>query len=339
VLHPTAFIAPGAVVVGAVALGPRSSVWFNTVLRGDTDRIELGEDSNIQDNSTVHMDEGFPAIIGKRVTIGHRAIIHGCVIEDDCLIGMGAIVLSGARIGTGSLIGAGAVVREGQQIPPGSLAVGLPARVIGPTEDSHRAAIREGTEHYVALSREYLARGFARAHPPVSSDRGVTCRASGPMTRFEWERLLDALEESPRWAQARLAAAAPEQWRARPAEGRWCALEVLGHLRDADVEVYLPRIERALREPGAEAPDVDLRGWPEARGYREQEPAAVLAAWGEARERLVSRLAPFGPAEWERLLIHSRRGPYPIHEMVRGWVDHDLSHRRQIEIALGRPGR
>src|SRR5439155_9776075 len=93
-LDPTAFIAPGAVVVGEVALGPRASVWFNSVVRGDSDRVEIGADSNIQDNSTVHQDEGFPALIGARVTVGHRAVVHGCVIEDDCLIGMGAIVLS-----------------------------------------------------------------------------------------------------------------------------------------------------------------------------------------------------------------------------------------------------
>src|SRR5262249_5708342 len=128
-LHPTAFVAPGAVVVGDVTLGARSSVWFNTVVRADSDRVEIGEDTNVQDNSTVHQDEGMPALVGARVTVGHRAIIHGCVIEDDCLIGMGATVLSGARIGKGSLIGAGALVKEGQVIPAGSLALGTPARV------------------------------------------------------------------------------------------------------------------------------------------------------------------------------------------------------------------
>ncbi|MGH7741473.1 MAG: DinB family protein [Candidatus Eiseniibacteriota bacterium] len=336
-LHPTAFIAPGAVVVGEISLGARTSVWFNSVLRGDTDRIELGDDSNIQDNSTVHMDEGFPAIIGKRVTIGHRAIIHGCVIEDDCLIGMGAIVLSGARIGTGSLIGAGAVVREGQQIQPGSLAVGLPARVLGPVSESHRAAIREGTEHYVALSREYLARGFARPHPAPSSDRGASGCERGPMSRFEWERLMTVLNDSPAWVEARMRAAPPETLRERPGEGRWCALEVLGHLRDADAEVYLPRLERALRSPGAEEPDVDMRGWAESRRYRELAPSMMLATWREARARLLAQLAPLGPAEWNHMVFHSRRGPLPIFEMVRGWADHDLAHLRQIENALGEP--
>ena len=335
-LHPTAFIAPGAVVVGEVSLGARSSVWFNSVLRGDTDRIEVGEDSNIQDNSTVHMDEGYPAVIGRRVTIGHRAMIHGCVIEDDCLIGMGAIILSGARIGAGSLIGAGAVVREGQHVPPGSLAVGLPARVIGAVNDSHRAAIREGSEHYVALSRSYLARGFARPHPAANSDRGATCRERGPMSRFEWERLVRVLRKSPKWAEAYAKGAPVEAWRARAGEGRWCALEVLAHLRDADVEVYLPRIERALQANGAAAEDVDMRGWPEARRYREQDPHEVLVSWRAARARLVEVIEPLGPREWDHLLFHSRRGPLPVDEMVRGWVEHDLAHRRQFTAALDR---
>ena len=333
-LHPTAFIAPGAVVVGDVSLGERSSVWFNSVLRGDSDRIELGDESNLQDNSTVHMDEGFPALIGRRVTVGHRAIIHGCVIEDDCLIGMGAIVLSGARIGTGSLIGAGAVVREGQHIPPGSLAVGLPARVIGPVTDAHRASIREGSSHYVALSREYLARGFARPHPPVASPQGATCRERGPMSRPEWEGLVRVLEESPEWMAARARGATPAAWRRRPGEGRWCALEVLAHLHDADVEVYLPRLERALRESGAAVEDVDMRGWEESKHYRDQDPASVLASWREARARLVGSLEALGPLEWNRMVFHSRRGPLPVDEMVCGWADHDLSHRRQFAATL-----
>ena len=264
-------------------------------------------------------------------------MIHGCVIEDDCLIGMSAMVLTGARIGAGSLIGAGALVREGQQVPPGSLAVGLPARVIGPVNDSHRAAIREGTEHYVALSRDYLARGFARPHPAASSDRGVTGRERGPMSRFEWEQLMAVLNESPSRVETRVRGAAPERLLARPAEGRWCALEVLGHLRDADVEVYLPRLELALRESGAAAEDVDMRGWDESRRYRELAPSAMLATWREARTRLVARLTPLGPREWENMVFHSRRGPLPIYDMVRGWVDHDLSHLRQLEDALIEP--
>ena len=150
-IHPSAFVAPGAVVVGAVSLAARSSVWFNTVVRGDTARIEVGEGTNLQDNTVVHVDQGQPALIGAGVTVGHRAIVHGCVIEDDCLIGMGSIVLSGARIGHGSLVGAGALVREGQDIAPGSLVVGAPARVVGPVSESHREAIRNGAAHYAEI--------------------------------------------------------------------------------------------------------------------------------------------------------------------------------------------
>jgi carbonic anhydrase/acetyltransferase-like protein (isoleucine patch superfamily) len=337
-LHPTAFIAPGAVVVGEVSLGARSSVWFNSVLRGDTDRIEVGDDSNIQDNSTVHMDEGYPALIGDRVTVGHRAVIHGCVIEDDCLIGMGAVLLSGARIGTGSLIAAGAVVREGQQIPPGSLALGLPARVIGPVTEAHRAAIREGSEHYVALSREYLARGFAQPHPAPHSDRGATTRQRGPMSRLEWERLVEVFGESPERLAERASGARPDAWRKPPTGDGWCALEVLVHLRDADLEVYLPRLETLLRESGALVADIDMRGWPEARRYREQDPRAVMQSWREARAKLVERLNPLGPREWDRMVFHARRGPLPLDEMLRGWVEHDLSHRRQFAAALSEAG-
>ena len=109
-------------------------MWFNTVVRGDSERIEIGSHTNVQDNSTVHVDEGMPALVGNRVTVGHRAIVHGCVIGDDVLVGMGAVVLSGARIGAGSLIGASALVRENEVIPPGSLVLGSPAKVVGDPE-------------------------------------------------------------------------------------------------------------------------------------------------------------------------------------------------------------
>src|SRR5690606_7606509 len=108
------------------------SVWYQCVIRGDADRVTIGEDSNIQDLSMVHVDEGVPCAIGSRVSIGHRAVIHGCTLEDDALIGMGAIILNGAVIGAGSVVGAGALVREGQAVPPGVLVVGSPARVVRP---------------------------------------------------------------------------------------------------------------------------------------------------------------------------------------------------------------
>jgi carbonic anhydrase/acetyltransferase-like protein (isoleucine patch superfamily) len=336
-LHPTAFVAPGAVVVGEVTLGARSSVWFNTVVRGDTDRIEIGEDSNVQDNSTVHVDEGCPALIGARVTVGHRAIVHGCRIEDDSLIGMGAVVLSGAHIGRGSLVGAAAMVRENQVVPPGSLVLGAPARVAGEVTPAHREAIARGAAHYVALSRSYLARGFARPHPLGDADAGITARAAAPLTFLEWGGLVGALAGGPDWVEARLGHHGRDAFARAPAPGDWSALEVLGHLRDVDREVYLPRLERLLATEGGHEPDVDLRGWDAARGYRSEDPHRALAAWREARARLVSRLAPLGPAEWARFAFHSVRGPFPLGEMVRGWVEHDLGHRRQMARALGEP--
>lgn len=124
------YIADGAQVIGAVTLKEFSSLWFNTVARGDVNRIEVGRYSNVQDNSVLHVADKYPCIIGDFVTVGHNAILHGCVVEDHCLIGMGAIVLTGAVIGQGSIVAAGALVRENQIIPPNSLVVGVPAKVI-----------------------------------------------------------------------------------------------------------------------------------------------------------------------------------------------------------------
>ncbi|MGE0354438.1 MAG: gamma carbonic anhydrase family protein [Gemmatimonadales bacterium] len=156
-IHRSAFIAPGAVVLGDVTVGEESSIWYNTVMRGDVDRIEVGSQTNIQDLSMVHVDEGVPCTIGSRVGIGHRAIIHGCTIEDDCLIGMGSIILNGARIGTGSVVAAGAVVPEGMKVPPGSLVMGVPARIVRQV-DSELARRIEGTwRHYVERAREHKA--------------------------------------------------------------------------------------------------------------------------------------------------------------------------------------
>src|SRR5262249_10023400 len=157
----------------------------------------------IQDLTVVHVDHGQPAIVGARVTVGHRAVIHGCVIENDCLIGMGAIVLSGARVGAGSLVGAGALVREGQGIPPGTLAIGAPARILGPVQASHTNAIRDGNRHYVGLSREYLARGFGQPVPSPGAALGVEGAASAPMAFLEWSQRLSTLAEGPKWAAER----------------------------------------------------------------------------------------------------------------------------------------
>lgn len=148
-LDPKSFIADGAQVIGKVKMKEFSSIWFNTVARGDVNRIEVGRYSNVQDGSVVHVTDDFPTIIGDYVTVGHGAILHGCTIEEHCLIGMGAIVLSGAVIGTGSIVAAGALVREKQVIPPHSLVVGVPGKVVksseGEAEQIHAQAIKYKT--------------------------------------------------------------------------------------------------------------------------------------------------------------------------------------------------
>lgn len=159
-IHPTAFIAPGAIVLGDVTLGPQSSVWYQAVLRGDTAPITVGEATNVQDGSVIHVDAGVPASVGARVGIGHRVILHGCTIEDECLIGMGSIVLNGARIGRGSVVAAGAVVPEGLEVPPGSVVVGVPARITRQVDDALRARIRGTWEHYIAEAQRHRAGRF-----------------------------------------------------------------------------------------------------------------------------------------------------------------------------------
>lgn len=162
-IHPSAFIHPGAIVLGNVSLGAYASVWPCAVLRGDTDRIEVGDESNVQDGAVLHCDEGVPCIVGKRVTIGHGAVVHGAVVEDGTLIGIGAIVLNHARIGAGSLIGAGAVVSEGTVIPPHSLVLGVPGKVRGPLSDEQRDRVAAGYQAYVALAARHRA-GHVPSH-------------------------------------------------------------------------------------------------------------------------------------------------------------------------------
>lgn len=154
-IHPTAYIHPLAIVCGDVTLGPRASVWPTAVIRGDTAKIVIGESSNVQDGTVVHVDHGVPTTIGARVGIGHRAIVHGATVEDDVLIAMGAILLNRVHVGTGSIIGAGAVCTEGMQIPPHSLVLGVPARVVRKTTDAERGRIRQTVESYLALQDEY----------------------------------------------------------------------------------------------------------------------------------------------------------------------------------------
>ncbi len=166
-IDPTAFIAPTAAVLGDVTLGPRASVWYQAVLRGDMAAIVVGEATNLQDGTIVHVDEGKPALIGARVGIGHRAIIHGCTIEDDCLIGMGSVLLNGVRIGTGSVVAAGAVVPEGMRVPPGSLVMGIPGRVARAVDPALAARIRSTWEHYVKEAERHRAGRFPLARPTL----------------------------------------------------------------------------------------------------------------------------------------------------------------------------
>jgi carbonic anhydrase/acetyltransferase-like protein (isoleucine patch superfamily) len=155
-IDASAFIALGAVVLGDVTIGSESSVWFGSVIRGDTERIVIGHQSNVQDLSIIHADAGLPCLIGDRVTLGHAAIVHGAIIEADVMIGIRATVLNGARIGSGSIIAAGAVVPEGMHVPPNSLVMGVPAKIKGETSDEHRRRIRHAAEHYVAAAKEYM---------------------------------------------------------------------------------------------------------------------------------------------------------------------------------------
>ncbi|MET4782564.1 gamma carbonic anhydrase family protein [Glaciihabitans sp. UYNi722] len=157
VIDDTAWVAQNATVIGQVTLGEKSSVFFGSVLRADSDAIAIGESSNIQDNVSVHCDSGLPTTVGARVSVGHSAVLHGCTVEDDCLIGMGATVLNGAVIGAGSLVAAGAVVLEGTVVPPGSLVAGVPAKVRRELSDKEREQMTANAEHYVALSRQYAA--------------------------------------------------------------------------------------------------------------------------------------------------------------------------------------
>jgi len=313
-MHPTTFVAAGAVVVGDVTLGAGTGVWFNTVVRADSAPVELGELSNLQDNTVVHEDEDLPTRIGARVTVGHRSIIHGCVIEDECLIGMGSVVLSGARIGTGSLIGAGALVREGQVIPPGSLAVGAPARVLGPVSDVHRAAIANGWSHYAELARDYMNRGHIR---PLDRT-GALIHNRPPMDEAEWWSSLDRFERLP---------------------GRLADLQRTGRPGAPDpsgIASFLAARDRLQREPlltrlaaGEEAP-IDPGSIPHGT-----ESGPENLEWRGIRHRMTDVLARLGP-RWGSRATHSTRGVFSLTDLLRDWIDED---REQMEPLGGLFGR
>ena len=152
------FVAETAAIIGDVQIGESSSVWYGTVIRGDDMPIRIGARTSLQDNTVVHVTAGrYGTSIGSDCTVGHNAIIHACVVEDQCLIGMGSIILDGATIGRGSLVGAGALVTPGTEVPPGSLVVGSPAKVKRPVNEKEREQILYGAAHYVELARRYLA--------------------------------------------------------------------------------------------------------------------------------------------------------------------------------------
>lgn len=151
----SAYIDPSAQIIGNVIIGERSSVWPNTTVRGDNDLIRIGSDTNIQDNSALHLDEGVPLTIGDRVTVGHCVMLHGCTIEDDVLIGIGAIVLNRARIGKGAVVAAGALVPEGMEVPPATMVMGVPAKPRRAVTAEEHERFQHGVEHYIEKGRIY----------------------------------------------------------------------------------------------------------------------------------------------------------------------------------------
>ncbi len=156
-IHPTALVAPDATVLGEVSLGAEASVWYRAVLRGDSNRIEIGARSNIQDGAIVHVADAFPSLVGEFVTVGHGAIIHACTVGDEVLVGMGAILLDGAEIGARSIIGANALVTAGMKVPPGSLVLGSPGEVVRQLGPEEQEAIKGWATKYVETAKRYRA--------------------------------------------------------------------------------------------------------------------------------------------------------------------------------------
>jgi carbonic anhydrase/acetyltransferase-like protein (isoleucine patch superfamily) len=153
------FVAGNATVIGEVTVGKQVGIWFGAVIRADKDRIVIGDRSNIQDNCVVHTSKGFPVMIGNDVSVGHGAILHGCTIGNQVLVGMGAIIINGARVGEGSIIGAGAVITEGKDIPPNSVVIGVPGKIVRQTDNVQQQHILNNAVSYVELAREYSNHG------------------------------------------------------------------------------------------------------------------------------------------------------------------------------------
>ncbi len=156
-IHDTAYVAESSTVVGKVKMEAHSSVWFNVAIRGDNELITIGENSNVQEGAVLHTDVGYPMVIGKNVTIGHQAMLHGCTIGDNTLIGMQAVVLNNAKIGRNSIVGAGALVTEGSEFPDNSMILGSPAKVVRTLDEAAAAKLRQGAEHYVKNARRFAA--------------------------------------------------------------------------------------------------------------------------------------------------------------------------------------
>jgi carbonic anhydrase/acetyltransferase-like protein (isoleucine patch superfamily) len=156
-IHPTAFIAATAAVMGDVTIGEEASVWYGAVVRGDMAPIVIGARSNIQDGTIVHVDEGVPCFVGRQVGVGHRVVLHGCTVEDECLIAMGSVLLNGVTIGSGSVVAAGAVVPEGMRVPPRSLVMGVPGRIVRPVDSALAQRVAETWQHYVEEARAHRA--------------------------------------------------------------------------------------------------------------------------------------------------------------------------------------
>ena len=168
VLGENVYIAPGAFVIGDVTIGHNSSVWFNTVVRGDVHYVKIGEETNVQDQSVLHVTSlKYPLNIGNRVTIGHRAVVHGCTVGDECLIGMGAIILDGAHIEKHCLIAAGAVVTQGSHIPEGSMVAGVPAKVVRQLKSEEIEWIIKTAKHYINVAQEYMKTKYSETEKPV----------------------------------------------------------------------------------------------------------------------------------------------------------------------------
>jgi carbonic anhydrase/acetyltransferase-like protein (isoleucine patch superfamily) len=162
-IDQSAFVAPNATIIGNVRIGRESTILFGAVIRGDSEAITIGNQSNVQDLCCLHCDPGFPCRLGNRVTVGHGAIVHGAEIEDDVLIGIRAVVMNGAKIGRDSIIGAGALVPEGKVIPPRSVVLGVPGKIVREATEADMAYIRHAAQHYVEAGKQYLAHAAGRA--------------------------------------------------------------------------------------------------------------------------------------------------------------------------------